>query len=1301
MQEWETVPSMRTKRTGCAAVVQGQHVYVLGGFNGNCNLETVERLDIATGQWEAVPSMHTKRTGCAAVVQGQHVYVLGGHDGSRNLETVERLDTATGQWEAVPSMRTKRTGCAAVVQGQHVYVLGGRDGSRELETGQHVYVLGGFNGSRDLETVEHLDTATGQWEAVPSMRNKRLECAAVVQGQHVYVLGGFDGSRVLETVECLDTATGQWEAVPSMRTKRFGCAAVVRRMSMRLAGVTEAVSCEKVERPAPPPRAREALSHMRTQAYREAVPSMRTKRNGCAAVVQGQHVYVLGGSDGSHVLETVERLDTATGQWEAVPSMRTERYACAAVVQGQQCLLGGGAEHAHQALRVRGGGAGQHVYVLGGYDKSGSRVLETVERLDTATGQWEAVPSMRTMRYECAAVVQGQHVYVLGGSSDLSPRNGQLDTVERSRLITAGEDVGGSTPSVVSLAELDELYHQLRGLRLSAAPRQRLPADAAHLLEQLQRREEQAPLLEGASVPLDSALLEGGTLRAMQDTWRAAQRVVRDVAAGECSLQQECPSAALQEAARERDVVRQEYTCALQAALQQWETQLPEDTIAERTTWLQEQVDSWRGVMGPMGEASGGHASSGAAAPVGAAMETNDVSHASAAVARDSALAQYATWERAQERNQWVDATEEAVGVLRMQLQRLFFTSGAAARPAAGDTAAALGAGMERLTAAVHAERSFWESDRMQDAPPVDALRAAGAAVLAQLEQEALVMRQVSSQLTAMRRDHQELERMGAAQVGGEPEEAVTRLGEASRSVKKLRRQLGRRRFDLEEAMEGSPPDETVVAVRQAKVEEVKAEVRVAQERVHVAFCGMAALEGQFPELMRHMQQAVPPELLALWRPDQDLEETFDRMAIHTLVGARHQVAKVTDADGQHYAVKQFVITDSDAEALKVFWKEASRLHRMRHPAIAPILGIFMSRRGVNATDYGIQMPWYAHGQLDQWKAAQQPEEAVVRRGMLRVLEAVAHLHHARVVHCDIKPANILVDSAGRPHLLDFDISMSTATRTTTVRHTALSSDAVQGTEGYLAPEITRTGHTKATDMYAFGVTLREVAPVEELRGADLCDLLQGLTAQHPDRRLSAAEACQHPYFSEVWAWQREETRRCCVAAERSTCGGRQHQLTGGLECSSRLPAGPHFVCSGCLAAHVQASGERDGRIGCPCKHQDPNECDSCDYTDAELCRHLPLTDYQNYLTSRQRCMEEMMAQEMEARRVEDMRREVQQLQACKVCLDREIDRVVMDCGHACLCSACLDGIMGMGQQYRKCPVCRGDIRQCHRVFIA
>ncbi|KAK3258030.1 hypothetical protein CYMTET_32906 [Cymbomonas tetramitiformis] len=53
-------------------------------------------------------------------------------------------------------------------------------------------------------------------------------------------------------------------------------------------------------------------------------------------------------------------------------------------------------------------------------------------------------------------------------------------------------------------------------------------------------------------------------------------------------------------------------------------------------------------------------------------------------------------------------------------------------------------------------------------------------------------------------------------------------------------------------------------------------------------------------------------------------------------------------------------------------------------------------------------MPWYEQGQLDEWKAAQQPDEGAVRRSMLWVLEAVAHLHGNKVVHCDVKPENIL-----------------------------------------------------------------------------------------------------------------------------------------------------------------------------------------------------------------------------------------------------------------------------------------------------
>ncbi|MFG2907494.1 class IV lanthionine synthetase LanL [Kitasatospora sp. NPDC048286] len=76
-------------------------------------------------------------------------------------------------------------------------------------------------------------------------------------------------------------------------------------------------------------------------------------------------------------------------------------------------------------------------------------------------------------------------------------------------------------------------------------------------------------------------------------------------------------------------------------------------------------------------------------------------------------------------------------------------------------------------------------------------------------------------------------------------------------------------------------------------------------------------------------------------------------------------------------------------------------------------------------------------------------------RGLLRVLDAV----HARgVVVCDLKPANVVLDRAGRPTLVDFGVS-------------ALAGDRPPGaTAGYGLPGA--TGEDPTEDHYALGATL-------------------------------------------------------------------------------------------------------------------------------------------------------------------------------------------------------------------------------------
>ncbi len=84
--------------------------------------------------------------------------------------------------------------------------------------------------------------------------------------------------------------------------------------------------------------------------------------------------------------------------------------------------------------------------------------------------------------------------------------------------------------------------------------------------------------------------------------------------------------------------------------------------------------------------------------------------------------------------------------------------------------------------------------------------------------------------------------------------------------------------------------------------------------------------------------------------------------------------------------------------------------------------------------------------------------------------QALAHVHRSGIVHRDVKPSNVLLDTAaGAPHLADFGI----ARFVDATRHTA--PDALTGTAAYLAPEqVEGKSIGPATDVYALGLVLLE-----------------------------------------------------------------------------------------------------------------------------------------------------------------------------------------------------------------------------------
>ncbi|HLR74903.1 MAG TPA: Stk1 family PASTA domain-containing Ser/Thr kinase [Virgibacillus sp.] len=156
----------------------------------------------------------------------------------------------------------------------------------------------------------------------------------------------------------------------------------------------------------------------------------------------------------------------------------------------------------------------------------------------------------------------------------------------------------------------------------------------------------------------------------------------------------------------------------------------------------------------------------------------------------------------------------------------------------------------------------------------------------------------------------------------------------------------------------------------------------------------------------------------------------------------------------------------NDEEFIARFDREAKAATSLSHPNVVNIFDVgeedhilYMVMEYVD----GLTLKEY----IQQYGPVEVEEALSI---MKQITAAIAHAHANDLVHRDIKPQNILIDSYGQVKVTDFGIAVALSATSLT------KTNSILGSVHYLSPEQARGGlATKKSDIYSLGIVLYEL----------------------------------------------------------------------------------------------------------------------------------------------------------------------------------------------------------------------------------
>lgn len=172
--------------------------------------------------------------------------------------------------------------------------------------------------------------------------------------------------------------------------------------------------------------------------------------------------------------------------------------------------------------------------------------------------------------------------------------------------------------------------------------------------------------------------------------------------------------------------------------------------------------------------------------------------------------------------------------------------------------------------------------------------------------------------------------------------------------------------------------------------------------------------------------------------------------------------------------------------SLKSFFAECEALRNVRHRNLVRLITSCRSIDFKNTEFHALVYEFLSNGSFEDWVKGKRKfsnGDGLNIIGRLNVAIDVAcaleYLHHDSelpVVHCDLKPSNILLDEDMTAKLGDFGLARILFDRATTNQTSISSTHVLKGSIGYIPPEYGQgVKPSIAGDVYSFGVMLMEL----------------------------------------------------------------------------------------------------------------------------------------------------------------------------------------------------------------------------------